>query len=107
MYKKRNNVQFIGLKDLHPDDQEKIKDIIYTKSLFIEREIKKINSLRLHFKTYKQGGNKRYSVHLMINSPGKVITADRVSESSRWDPIAAVYEVIDDAREQIRHKFKL
>jgi len=106
MFIENKNVQFIGLNQLHEDDQEKIKDIIYNKYIFIEREIKRINSLRFHFKVYEKGGRKKYSVHLLVDSPTGVITVDRMYGPTQWDPIAAVYEVIDKAREQIRRKFR-
>lgn len=107
MYMGNKNIDFVGLDELHPEDKETVRSIILTKYPFIEREIKRINSLKLHVKSYKEGGNKRYSMNLLIDSPGGVITADQESSSAEWDPIASTYLLIDKVREQIKHKFRL
>ena len=101
------NISFVGLKSLVRDDQERIKEIIDSKYPFIETEIKRINSLKLHVKPYQVGGKKKYSMHLFIDSPGGLITAEHVSKTAEWDPIASTYILIKKVREQIKNKFRL
>jgi hypothetical protein len=106
MYIEKKNVQFIGLNELDPDDQEKIKEVIFNKYPFIEREIKRINFIKVHFKIYKADGRKKYSIHMLIDSPNGIIVSDHVYEPAEWDPLAGVHMLIEKARTQIRHKFK-
>jgi hypothetical protein len=105
-YVEKNNVFFVGFKDLHPDDQKRIKEIIYKDYILLERELKKINSLKLTFKTYEKGGRKKYSVKLLVDSQAHPITVDKMYSPTEWDPVACVHKVLAKAREQIIHKFK-
>ena len=103
---KRNLIQFVGFKILDPADQKRIKDILYQHVIEIEREIKTINNIRIHFKEYKKGGRKKYSVQLLIDSPTKPITVNHIYSPVQWDPVAIVHKLIDKAKRQIGHKFK-
>ncbi|MBW2966764.1 hypothetical protein KY342_06695 [Candidatus Woesearchaeota archaeon] len=105
-YTKRNVVQFVGLKILDPFDQKRIKDLFYQHAIEIEREVKTINKIRVHFKEYEKGGRKKYSVQLLIDSPMRPITVNSVYSPVQWDPVAIVHKLIKKARSQIIHKFK-
>ena len=105
-YVERENVQFVGLNILHPDDQKRIKDLFYEHAIEIEREVKTINKIRVHFKEYEKGGRKKYSVQLLIDSPMKPITVNAMYSPVQWDPVAIVHKLIDKARKQITHRFK-
>lgn len=102
----RKNVQFVGLNILHPDDQKAIKKIIYKDYITLERELKKLNGLRLHFKVYEKGGRKKYSVQLLIDAQTRPIAVNRVYSPVQWDPVAIVHKLLDKAREQIIHTYK-
>ena len=65
-YTKRNVIQFVGLKILDPLDQKRIKDLLYQHVVEIEREIKTINKVRIHFKEYEKGGRKKFSVQFIL-----------------------------------------
>ncbi len=103
---KRNIVQFVGLKILDKADQERIQDLFYQHSIEIEREIKTINNIRVHFKEYKKGGRTKYSIQLLIDSPTKPITVNHISSEVQWDPVAIVHKLIEKSKRQIDHKFK-
>lgn len=105
-YVEKSNVQFVGLKDIHPKDQERIKALVYKRYIELERELKKISGLRIHFKNYEKGGRKKYSVKLFIYSQTKPITVDTMYSPAEWDPVACVHKVFDKARQQIIHMFK-
>ncbi len=105
-YTKRNVVQFVGLNILHPDDQKRIKDLFYQHAVEIEREVKTINKIRVHFKEYEKGGRKKYSVQLLIDSPMRPITVNAMYSPVQWDPVAIVHKLIDKARKQVVHRFK-
>ena len=105
-YVVRNNVQFVGFNCVHPDDQKRIKDIIFKDYITLERELKKINKLKLHFKCYEKGGKKKYSVQLFIDSQYQPITVNKMSSSAQWDPVTVVHKVLDKARQEINHKLR-
>ena len=103
----RNNVQFVGLNILDPAEQERIKEIIYKDFITLERELKNINGLKLHFKEYKnKGGNKKYSVQMVVKANTGSITVNKMSSPLRWDPVAITHKLIDKARQQVIHKYK-
>ena len=103
---KKNLVQFVGLNILDPADQKRIKDILYQHVIEIEREIKTINNVRIHFKEYEKGGRKKYSVQLLIDSPTRPITVNQMYSPVQWDPIGIIHKLIDKAKRQIDHKLK-
>ena len=103
---KRDIVQFVGLNILDKEDQKRIKDLFYQHSIEIERAIKTINKIRVHFKEYEKGGRKKYSIQMLIDSPTKPITVNHVSSQVQWDPIAIVHKLIEKSKRQVAHKFK-
>jgi len=103
---KREIIQFVGLNILDKEDQKRIQDLFYQHSIEIERAIKTINKIRVHFKEYEKGGRKKYSVQMLIDSPTKPITVNHVSSQVQWDPIAIVHKLIEKSKRQVDHKFK-
>jgi len=105
-YVERANVQFVGLNILDPADQRQIKQIIHDHYIEIERELKQITSLRIHFKEYEKGGRKKYSVQLLINAKTHPITVNKMYSPVQWDPVAIVHKLIKKARQEIIHIYK-
>jgi len=105
-YVVRKNVQFVGLNILDPFDQKRIKEILYEHYIELERELKQINGLRLHFKEYEKGGRKKYSVQLLIDAQTRPITVNKVYSPVKWDPVAIVHKLIDKARKEIIHRYQ-
>jgi hypothetical protein len=103
---KRDLVQFVGLNGLDKGDQKRIKEVLYQHVVEIEREIKTINKVRIHFKEYEKGGRKKYSVQLLIDSPTKPITVNHTALKIQWDPVAIIHKLIEKAKRQIDHKLK-
>ena len=102
--KKGNNVFFVGLKNIHEKDQERIKEIIYKDYALLERELKNIRSLKLTFKCHKLGGRKKYSAHLLVDVDGKPIIVNHVVKQAEWEPIALVHQLLARARKQMIHR---
>lgn len=102
----KSNVFFTGLKLLDEKDGERIKDLIYEKYETIARELKVPSKLKLHFKKYQHGGREKFSVNLLIDFPGKPITAEKVYDPVRWDVIGVVHKLMEKARKEIVHKLK-
>ena len=102
----KNNVFFTGLSELDKADAEAIKQIVHDKWITIEREIKADASLKIHFKKYKQGGREKFSVHMMLDYPGKPITAEKVYEPVRYDVVGITHKLIEKIKKEIIKKFK-
>ena len=105
-YVEKKNVQFVGLNKLDPADQKQIKDIIYKDFITLERELKQINGLKIHFKEYEKGGRRKYSVQMTIDAETGPITINKMSSPVQWDPVAIVHKLMDKAREKIIHQYK-
>ena len=105
-YVEKKNVQFVGLDILDPADQRQIKDIIYKDFVTVERELKQITGLRIHFKEYEKGGRKKYSVQMTIDAETGPITVNKMYSPVQWDPVAIVHKLLDKARKEIIHKYK-
>jgi len=85
----------------------RVRDILYNKYPFLERDIKKINSIKLHIKVHKEGGRNKYEMHLALDSPGGIFTADHAAIAAEWNPVATAHSLIEKIRAQIQHKFRL
>jgi len=105
-YVEKKNVQFVGLNKLDPEDQRKIKEIIYKDFVKLERELKEIKGLKIHFKQYEKGGRKKYSVQMFVDTKTEPITVNKMYNPVEWDAVAIVHKLIDKARQQIINKFK-
>jgi len=105
-YVEKKNVTFVGFNKLDPADQKQIKDIIYKDFVTLERELKQIHGLKLHFKEKKVGGRKKYSAHLIIEAETGPITVSKTSSNVQWDAVATVHDLMDKARQRIIHIYK-
>jgi len=105
-YVERGNVQFVGLEILDPADQEKIKEIIYKDFVILERELKNITGLKIHFKEYEKGGRKKYSVQMAVNAETGPITVNKMYSPVQWDAVAIVHKLLEKARQEVIHKYK-
>ena len=105
-YVEKKNVQFVGFNILDPADQKQIKDILYKDFVTLERELKQITGLKIHFKEYQKGGRKKYSVQMTINAETGPITVNKMSSPVEWDPVAIVHKLMDKARQRLVHQYK-
>ena len=103
---KRNNVFFTGLKELDEQDADKVKSLIYEKYPAIERVIKAPAKLMVHFKKYEHGGREKYSVHMLLDYPGKPITAEKVYNPVQWDVIGITHKLLEKLKKEAEKKFR-
>ena len=95
-------IQFIGLKELEPMEQETVQRLTTENYQKIKRDLKNITSLKVHIKTYKkEGEQKKFSIHLMAAFPGKAIESNM---SHDFELPRALHKAFNDIREQIHHK---
>ena len=62
-------IQFIGVKDLEPMEQEEVQRLTTESYPKIKRALKNITSLKVHVKTYKKGRAKEILTPCAGNIP--------------------------------------
>jgi len=96
-------IQFIGLKELEPMEQDTVQTLTTENYQKIKRDLKAATSLKVHIKTYKkEGEKKKFSIHLLASFPGKAIESCRAHD---FELPRALHKAFNDIREQIHHKF--
>ena len=103
----KQNVQFIGLNEIDSEVQEQIKRVIFEHYVELERTLKNIRGLKIHFKPQKNtGGRVKYSAHMTVEAPTGRITVDKIPSNIQWDPVAIAHQLIKKAKAEILHKYK-
>ena len=101
-------IQYTGLKELEPVQQEIVQIITTENFEKIKRMLKNWIQLRVLIKEYKTEGKpdkqKKYSVHLQANSATDTIDVDNAQD---YDLARAMHKAFDDLKERIEHKIHL
>lgn len=98
-------IQFVGMNDLEPTDQYTVQKICAENYNKIKRGLKNSLSLIVHIKCYeKEGGKKKYSIHIRCLSPSKIMIES--CRSHDWELARAIHKAFEDIKNQINHKFK-
>ncbi len=90
------------LKDLNAVETQEIKhhtEIAYEKVL---RDFKNSKLIVDVHKFEKAGGKAKYSVHLRLEDPSLLLTAEEVD----WNLVKALHKTIDNLSEEVRKKSK-
>ncbi len=94
------SINFIGLKELGDDEQERVKDMTTKYYEKFIRTLKETTSFSVHVKEYKkEGGNTKYSIHVRINVPGKILEVEKAD----WDLARTLHKVFDAMENEIDH----
>ncbi|MBD3303594.1 hypothetical protein GF343_00450 [Candidatus Woesearchaeota archaeon] len=102
-YPENEIIQFVGVHDLEPMEQETVQKLTTENYQKIKRDLKAATSMRVHIKTYKkEGDKKKYSIHILIAYPGKVIESCRAHD---FELPRALHKAFNDIKEQINHTF--
>jgi len=97
-------IQFIGVSDLEPMEQDTVQTLTTENYPKIKRAIKNITSLKVHVKTYKkEGEQKKYSLHVQAIYPGGTIESTKAHD---FELPRAIHKAFNDIKEQINHKLK-
>jgi len=102
---KNFNIQFVGLKELdwHPYEIGALKKIAANEAFKLQRSIKNDFNLVIHFKEYQKDSKKhKYSVHLKVEFPGKMVAASQ----DDWDWRTAIRKTFTNAQNELGKKFK-
>lgn len=102
---KNYNIQFIGLNaaKLEPYQKYNFKKIAANEAFKLQRKINNEFVLVIHLKEYGKGGKQqKYSVHMRLEYPGKIIT----SEQEDWDLETALRKAFNNAKNEVKSRFR-
>lgn len=97
-------VSYIGLSklNLQSHQQESIERIVSTEAPKLERLVNNKFTLVIHIKSYDKAGKKqKFSVHMRIEHPGKIITCS----DDDWKIESALHKVFEHAENALRGRF--
>ncbi len=101
---KNYNIQFVGLNQAKLQDYQKynIQKIAGNEAFKLQRKINSKMNLVVHIKEYdKAGAKQKYSVHLRVEFPGKILT----SSEDDWDIETALRKTFDNAKNEVKKRF--
>ncbi len=98
-------IQYIGTKDLSPEEQETIQNISEEQWHKIQRIHKSVLGMTVHVKTAeKTGAKKRYDIHLRLSVLGKEHIES--CAASDYDLRTALHKSYEDITHQVEHKLR-
>ena len=104
MSNEQEMIQYIGLNDLEPVEQEMVKTLIDEYSYKIKRVLHNLTSLAVHIKCHSKGGKReRIEITLRAIAPTKQF---EVGKTEDWDLARAVHKACKDLIREIEHNFK-
>ncbi len=96
-------VQFVGLNELEPAEQQTVKTIAMLGFEKLQRDLKTLSTMVVHVKTYeKEGNRKKYSFHVRLNAHTRVFESCKAHD---WDLARAVHKAMEDLQHQVVHAF--
>lgn len=102
------SVRFIGLDKtkLKPYQKVSLKKLAQQESLKLQRDIHNNFNLKIHVKEYNKGGKRqKYSIHLKVKYPGRLLIADRGKEDN-WNAELALKKAFIGAQNKVRSRFR-
>lgn len=98
-------IQFIGLKDLEPEEQANVSRLATQYYEKIDRFANNLQGMTVHIKTYeKEGTKKKFSIHIRLKVPSKAtIECDKTHD---FDLVRALHKAFNDIIEQTKHYFR-
>ncbi len=99
------NIQFVDLNKirLEPYQKANVQKICANEAFKLQRAIKDNFMLVLHFKEYQKDARQhKYSIHLRVEYPGKIITAS----GDDWDMETALHIAFEAAKTEAQKMFQ-
>lgn len=98
-------IQFIGMKELSPEEQAIVNTLSTEYYQKIKRSLKNLTSLAIHIKMHKKGGaKKKYSIHIRAIAPTAIIESKRAAD---WDLARTLHKSFKNIEHEIEHKLKV
>jgi len=95
-------VIYQGMKDLNSIEKQEIKGILETADNKIQKEVFGAKLLVDVNKKSKAGNRAKYSVHLRLDHPSLMFSA----EEAEWELVKALHKSVDNLMEQVWKKGK-
>ncbi|MEM4282119.1 MAG: hypothetical protein QXU88_00500 [Candidatus Woesearchaeota archaeon] len=97
-------LQFVGIRELEPEEQEVLHRLSTEYYEKIKRDLPNLIGVTVHVKCYeKEGRRKKYSLHVRVGAPTKVIESCNADD---WEFSRAIHKAFKDVRQQIVHIFR-
>ena len=105
-------IQFIGLNQLKPEDQAKVKELTANYHEKLQRMVQNITSLVVHIKEHEKTGKKeedsktkriKYVVHVRMVAPMRTFASSKAVD---WDIARVVHKAFRDVEAEVKHAFK-
>lgn len=100
-------IQFIGVKELSPEEQTIVNTLSTEYYQKIKRSLKNLTSLVVHIKSYEKSGKeekkKKYSVHIRAIAPTHMIESKRAAD---WDLARTLHKSFKNVEHEIEHRLK-
>ena len=102
--KKSFDLQGGGLSKLgwHPYEVESLQKIASNEAVKLQRGIRNEFTLVIHVKEYDKGGKQKYSMHLRLEFPGKMVSVS----ADDWDWRTALHKAFVNAENNVKKLFK-
>lgn len=102
MAKKEGIIQFAGMNELSPEEQETVQEITTRAYEKIQTILQNLTNFVVHIKTYKkEGERKKYSLTVRCAAPTQIFESKNASD---WELARAVHKSFEDIQHQIEHK---
>ena len=100
-----NMIRYVNLKELNPEEQTTVKDIINNEFEKIHRLFSgNLVNLTVHIKLHNtESKNKKYSVHIKAEAPTKIFASKGYAD---WDLKKAARISINEIKNNVKHNFK-
>lgn len=98
-------ISYIGLKKLNAPEIEIVRSITSKEYSRILRSFKDANliiEIKEHDAAGKAGKAKKYSIHMKVESPNCILTA----EQADWDIARALHKTFNNLKNEINHRYK-
>ena len=96
-------IQFVGFKDLTPEEQLEVNKLCLEYYPKIQRKLKNVEGLTVHVKVYgNKGGKKKFSLHIRCHAPTKLFESCKTHD---YDLARALHKSFEDLIRQIEHVF--
>jgi CBS domain-containing protein len=99
------NIKFVGLTKtkLVPHQRYNLRKIASNEAFKLQRKIKNEMNFVIHIKEYEKDGTQRkYSINLRIESPGRIITVNQ----DDWDFETALRKTFNNAKNKVRKMYR-
>ena len=95
-------IQFVGVNELTPEEQETIQQITTENYEKIATSLQNLTDLVVHVKTYNdEGKRKKYSFHIRCIAPTVIFESKKGFD---WELARSLHKAFHDIIHQIEHK---